>query len=202
MDALIAARRGRGLAGRRSPGAHGPRWEWRPADLWPVSWVGAGCGRWIRHRVDGHGAGCWPAAACPRSSRTWIGAGSPAYSRPSVLVRYSPTSTTSDTRRRCGRPLPGPTTPTTDAASRLLSLAPADRQRQLLDMVRASAASVLGFDSARGGRNPRVRSGNSGFDSLTAVELRNRLVTATGLAAARPRGLRLPDPGGSRWLSG
>ncbi|MDT0612243.1 type I polyketide synthase [Streptomyces sp. DSM 40712] len=65
-------------------------------------------------------------------------------------------------------------------ARRLLQLPPGERHQTLVDLVRGHAAAVLGF---AGPDEIKARRGfqEQGFDSLTGVELRNRLKEATGL---------------------
>ncbi|MFC4069609.1 SDR family NAD(P)-dependent oxidoreductase [Actinoplanes subglobosus] len=68
---------------------------------------------------------------------------------------------------------------TADLAATLLRTAVPERRRLLLDLVRGQVADVLGYASAAEVASQRAFR-ELGFDSLTAVELRNRLAAATG----------------------
>ena len=101
----------------------------------------------------------------------------------SDLAAAVPARTTSPRRRNAASPGTGADTvhATTGLAARLAALpTPAEREEVVRELILAQAARVLGMaglasvDSRRSFRE-------LGFDSLTAVELRNRLTEATGL---------------------
>jgi len=62
----------------------------------------------------------------------------------------------------------------------LAGLPPAKQKQMLLDLVRAHVAAVLGYSSPRALEDEQAFT-DLGFDSLTAVELRNRLNAVTGM---------------------
>ncbi|MEU0054767.1 beta-ketoacyl synthase N-terminal-like domain-containing protein, partial [Streptomyces sp. NPDC006309] len=66
-------------------------------------------------------------------------------------------------------------------AGRLAGLPPAERETLLLDLVRAHVATVLGHTGPEKVRAEKAFK-DAGFDSLTAVQLRNRLREATRLS--------------------
>ncbi|MEU5423105.1 SDR family NAD(P)-dependent oxidoreductase [Streptomyces sp. NPDC020667] len=75
----------------------------------------------------------------------------------------------------------------------LSALPPAEREQVLLDLVCSHVAAVLGYDAATP-VNATQGLRELGFDSLTAVELRNRLSAATGLKLPATFVFDHPDP--------
>ena len=139
-------------------------------------------GGWRRRTCAG-----WPARAAPRSPAPpdW-----PCSTRPCPVTRPStpPPHWTSDS---CGAAPEPPVllrglvpagrpsarasaSPGRDLGTQLAALSATERDRMVADLVRTRLAAVLGHADTRGWR-PSARYRNWGFDSLTAVELRNQL---------------------------
>ncbi|MEI5133328.1 KR domain-containing protein [Streptomyces libani] len=99
-------------------------------------------------------------------------------------------------RPSAGRPGPAPSAEADQLGTRLAALPERDRrQATVLDAVLGQAALVLGHTSADA-IDPERGFLELGFDSLTAVELRNRLTTVTGTRLPATLLFDYPEPGG------
>ncbi|MFC4469406.1 type I polyketide synthase, partial [Streptomyces xiangluensis] len=94
------------------------------------------------------------------------------FTRPSPLISDLPEVTAARATT--------PYTPEGELARSLRALPPAEQDRTLLDVVRSQVAAVLGHTSPVG-IDPERAFKDLGFDSLTAVDLRNRLAASTEL---------------------
>ncbi len=89
--------------------------------------------------------------------------------------------------------LPAKATRSPHLAEQLHALPPAEQQRRLVELVCEHAAAVAGHADGRAVGRDRAFA-DLGFDSLTGVELRNRLTAATGLALSRTMIFDYPTP--------
>ncbi|MGW7696337.1 SDR family NAD(P)-dependent oxidoreductase [Streptomyces asiaticus] len=78
-------------------------------------------------------------------------------------------------------------------AARLAALSPAEREQEVLQIVRAAVAVVMGHADP-GDVDPQRAFREMGIDSLTALELRNRLSAETGLSLPATLVFDYPTP--------
>ncbi|MFI0742235.1 type I polyketide synthase [Streptomyces sp. NPDC021100] len=176
LDALAERRRS---AGRRATSV-----AWGP---WADGGMAAGAEDHLRHRgltsldprlaLDALWAAVATDAACTVVADVDWERFAPGFTalRPSPLIEDLP-----EVRRRAERaPAPAPADGR-GLAERLGAVPEPDREQAVLELVREHAAAALGHGSARSVEPDRPFR-DLGFDSLTAVEFRDRLAGATGL---------------------
>ncbi|MER5642869.1 KR domain-containing protein, partial [Kitasatospora sp. NPDC002227] len=177
VDALVAARRGRGLAGLSV--AWGPWAE-----------TGMAAGGTAVEELGRRGLGALATAgALLALESALLGEDTTSVVADVAWHRFAPAFTALRGNEFFAE-LPEAQTTTEGGAQaatrsaleqRLTEAAEGDRERLVLDAVRAEVAAVLGYRSAEAVEPGRAFK-ELGFDSLTAVELRNRLAATTGLA--------------------
>ncbi len=113
--------------------------------------------------------------------------------RPSPLIGELPEARELLARAEPGDAAGAPGT-SPELRQRLAGLSEPERERALLELVRSHAAAVLGHGDTKTITVDKPFRG-FGFDSLTAVELRNRLSAATGLKLPATLVFDQPTPG-------
>ncbi|MFI0781117.1 SDR family NAD(P)-dependent oxidoreductase, partial [Streptomyces sp. NPDC021212] len=180
-DALASHRQDRGLPGVSVAWglwaeASGMTGHLASADLARMarSGIAAMAGEQALRLLD---AACWHGDPQPAAVALDVRALSaqPADALPSLLRAL-----TNDPRGATVRRTAATGAPAAGLVARLTALPPDEQHRALLNLVRAQAAAVLGHTDA-GAVDGDTPFKDLGFDSLTAVELRNRLAAATGL---------------------
>ncbi|WP_432040585.1 KR domain-containing protein, partial [Streptomyces cucumeris] len=133
-------------------------------------------------------AACWHGDPQPAAVQLDVRAlaAQPADTLPALLRALVADGTATRRTAATGRPAAG-------LVSRLAGLPPEEQHHVLLTLVRTQAAAVLGHSDigAVSGDTPFK---DMGFDSLTAVELRNRLSADTGLRLPATFVFRHPTP--------
>ena len=184
LDALAQRRRDAGLA------AVSMAWgRWEPAGGMTGRLAAADEARLTRHGIlpmsVGDGLALFDAARAGAEALA-VPARLAAGRAPSALLRGLAGARSRRTRAGAGsRPVP--------LADRLVGLAAAELGRVLLESVREHTATVLGHATAGEVQGESVFK-DLGFDSLTAVELRNRLSAATGVRLATAAVFNHPTP--------
>ncbi|WP_374227594.1 SDR family NAD(P)-dependent oxidoreductase, partial [Streptomyces sp. AC627_RSS907] len=192
LDAVIAGRRARGLPGT--------------AIAWgPWAEVGMAAQTEVTDRLRRRGLNPIDPAHALTAMAGATGAGEDAVTVADIRwADFLPAFTSTRARpffadlsvaRELGTPAPEGGSGISAFAQRLGRLSSADRKRLAADVVRTHVAAVLGHASTAAVESDRAFK-ELGFDSLTAVELRNRLQAATGLAL--PATLAFDHPSATR----
>ncbi|MGW5449351.1 SDR family NAD(P)-dependent oxidoreductase, partial [Streptomyces asiaticus] len=133
-------------------------------------------------------AACWHGAPQPAAVQLDLRtlAARPADAQPALLRTLLDSGTTTRRTAATGAPAAG-------LVTRLRAVPAEEQHRILLTLVRTQAAAVLGHTDA-GAVSGDTPFKDLGFDSLTGVELRNRLAAATGLRLPATVVFRHPTP--------